>query len=575
MKIKFLLLTAILAVVSCIKVENTFDNRIPTNSKGEYAISFNHPTKAQITSVSGTGYDEFKLFVWNSINDTIMKPYSIVANGESSYQYDEVDGQELQYFKRVADWYDFIGVIPTTKTMTLTDGSVKVTGVTSFIVDDKRAEKAVNLTDTLYWSAGLAAESPEEFLTAYRRVEKNDYGNIVELPFKHQNALIFLGFSSDQTDTKIIDYVPGIAEIPEVPGTPAVYDTTDTWVNLKNAVNAVATKLSTKAPGSTSYVNAYHLPDSLVTEIKSYYSVDNSIAGNYDLRLSKSIWDPTNQDTNLLKQLRVVKPIPSEYLMHCDMHGDGVYMDFFDAEKYLNDRGFYIDVDKPAVLNNRYVILDAYVNGTNYSITTLNWGDSNSVPQYTIEEKTPATPGTPAVPGRQAIEGIRVFSADSLGLNNLPTDTLYCVHVPHTVTADATIDANGCVLSNRATTDDVIQFSLPENITLSATPVWSPSTFYALPGDVNFNFIVVKLSYTYKGVTVYDVRVPIHLPEGGLQPGKYYKYELYITSTSNGTNDPDEAADEKDEILIEDNPVIQVKLIESGYTQGDERTLTI
>ena len=92
---------------------------------------------------------------------------------------------------------------------------------------------------------------------------------------------------------------------------------------------------------------------------------------------------------------------------------------------------------------------------------------------------------------------------------------------------------------------------------------------------MNFNFIVVKLSYIYKGITAYDVRVPIHLPDGGLQPGKYYKYELYITSTSNGTNDPDEASDEKDEILIEDNPVIQVKLIESGYTQGDERQFKI
>lgn len=86
---------------------------------------------------------------------------------------------------------------------------------------------------------------------------------------------------------------------------------------------------------------------------------------------------------------------------------------------------------------------------------------------------------------------------------------------------------------------------------------------------------MVKLSYVYKGVTTYDVRVPIKLPAGGLQAGKYYKYELYITSSSNGTNDFNEAAIEKDEILIENNPVISVKLIDTGYTEGDNRKITI
>lgn len=193
---------------------------------------------------------------------------------------------------------------------------------------------------------------------------------------------------------------------------------------------------------------------------------------------------------------------------------------------------------------------------------------NSRVANYTIVEH-------PAVPGVPGIDGIRVFSADSIGVNNVPTDTLYCVHIPHTTVADATIDANGCVLSNRSTTDNVIQFSLPETTTLGNTTVWSPSTFYALPGDIDFNFIVVKLSYTYNGVTAYDVRVPIHLPDGGLQPGKYYKYKLYITSTSNGTNDPDEASNEKDEIIIKDNPVITVRLIENGYVRGDERIIKI
>lgn len=596
MKFKHLFLALLTVVIaSCVKVD--YADRIPTNSKGDYAILFSSPkTKAQITSVSGTGYDSFNLFTWNSINDTIMKPYIVMASGEGAYQYENVDGQELQYFKRVADWYDLIGIIPTTHTMTLKNGSVKIKDVTSFVVDDKRAEKAVNLTDTLYWSTGLAAESPEEFLTTYKRVEKTDYNNVVELPFKHQNALIFLGFSSDQTDTKIIDYVPGVAEIPAVPGTPAVYDTTDTWFNIKCSVNVNASSTKLKGPGESTYTDNAQLPAALVAEIKSYYSVDG-VTGTYNLGpLNKSNWDPTNKDTNCGKKLRVVKAIPEEYKLKVTTPG-GKSLTFFDALKYLEDNGYDIqprdDGGKPGYWNNNHVVVDAYVNGTGtsapYSLTFFDWSQSSvsvldhstatnvnkPAIEYTVVETSPATPGTPAVPGRQAIEGVRVFSADSLGLNNLPTDTLYCVHVPHTVTADATVDANGCVLSNRATTNGVIQFSLPENTTLSATPVWSPTTFYALPGDADFNFIVVKLSYIYKGVTTYDVRVPIHFPDGGLQPGKYYKYELYITSTGNGTNDPDEASNEKDEILIEDNPIIQVKLIDTGYTQGDERTFTI
>lgn len=569
----FALATLSVALGACVRVEDTFNRGIPTNRKGEYAILFSGAqTKAQVSSTAGTGYDQFSLFAWNSIKDTLMNPYLVEANGANSYQYDEVNGQELKYFKRVANWHDFIGIIPTTHNMKLSDGKVSVDGVVAFSVDDKRAEKAVNTPDTLFWSAGLAVDSPEEFLWAYKRVEKADYGNIVDLPFNHENALLFLGFSSDKSDTKIIDYVPGV---PAIPATPEVRDTTDTWFNLKNGSNAVATATQTKAPGSTSYVAAYALPDALVSEIKSYYSVDGSAAGDYQLKLAKSAWDPINNTTSTIKKLRVVKEIPAAYKMTVDMHGEGIMMDFFDAIKYLRDNGYEVQSavsgGKPQVFSNNYVILDAYVNGAAYTITALNWGDSYSVPQYTID----ITPGEPEVPAVPAIEGVRVFSADSLGLNNLPADSLYCTHVAHTMRADALISADGCALNNRTVSNEVIQFSLPETTTLSGTALWSPSTFYALPGDENFNFIVVKLSYIYNGITTYDVRVPIHLPEGGLKAGKYYKYELYLTSTGNGTNDPVEAAKEKDEIIIEDNPVISVKLIDCGYAMGDARTITI
>jgi len=435
--------------------------------------------------------------------------------------------------------------------MTLKDGSLTVKNVTAFTVDDKRVEKAVNLTDTLYWSAGLAVESPEEFLTAYKRVTKADYGNVVELPFKHQNSLIFLGFSSDKTDTKIINYAPSVEEVQ------AHTDTTDIWINLKRGTNVDGSATKLKGPGESTYTNNAALPAELVSEIKSYYSINGGDPGDYDLHMGNTAWPSTE-----IRKLRVVKPIPTAYKINFETP-NGSIITVFDGFKYLKDNGYDIQPrtsgGKPAIWD--YVFLDAFVNGTAYTVVGANIGGSSfSNPEYT-------TVDYPFIPGREEISGIRVFSADF--------DNSQYLHIPHTLTADATIDANGCVLSNRVTTDNVIQFSLPVNTTLSETPVWSPTTFYALPGDTNFNFIVVKLSYIYNGITTYDVRVPIDFPAGGLQPGKYYKYELYITSIANGTNDPDEASDEKDEITIEDNPIIQIRLVESGYTQGDERQFTL
>lgn len=549
--LKFIL--ALLLLAGCVQ---TIETEYPSvNSKGEYLIQFGTKgTRATVSSVSGTGYDEFNLYVWNSNNDTIMKPYRVEAFSPSDYVYSTLPNQELKYFSNTANYYDFTGVIPVNHKETVLGDTIKVDTVKAFTVDDARV------------SGTLIADSPEEFLWAYKRVNKADYPNVVDLPFKHQNALIYIGFSSDRDDTELLDYVPG------TPDTPATLDTTDTYINLKNATNIVATTTQIKAPGSSSYVAAYPLPAALVAEIKSYYSIDNGAPGDYNLGLGKSIWDPVNQNTNLLKSLRVVKDIPDEYKKVVDIHAEGINMTFFDAIKYLNDNGYQITSGisggKPQVFDNGYIILDAYVNGTSYSISALNWASANSVPVYSVDT-------IPGVTGRQAIEGVRVFSADSVGVNNLPTDTLYCVHIPHTMIADAYIDSTGCKLDNRITSDSVIQFSLPTTTTLSATPVWSATTFYGLPGDANFNFIVVKISYTYNGVTSYDVRVPIKLPAGGLQPGKYYKYEIKITSTYNGTNNPDEATDEKDEILIEGLHPIVVNLQIEDYTQGANQQIKI
>ena len=195
-------------------------------------------------------------------------------------------------------------------------------------------------------------------------------------------------------------------------------------------------------------------------------------------------------------------------------------------------------------------------------------GSTSSVTTYT--ETT--TPGT-TIP---AIEGIRVFSAKEDATDGY-------AHVQHTLTADATV-ATGLTFDNRVTSSDVIPFSLPtvnvpaststDKTVLEALAVYSPTTFYAIPSDTDLTHFVVKVSYEYKGTKVYDVRVPITLPTNGLEPSKYYKYIINITSTGNGTNDPDEADNEKDDIDIVDNP-IKVTVTVDDYTNGDTQIITI
>lgn len=608
MKFKNYLITAIsflMIVTSCVKIDDTFNNRIPTNPKGEYAIVFSNPnnrnTKAVANSISGTGYDSFSLFSWNSINDTIMKPYLVEADNAASYKYDVIPNQELKYFKKVANWYDFIGVIPTNKTMTLADGNVKVEGLTSFTVDDKKVEQAVNLTDTLYWKNGLAANSPEEFLWAYKRVSKADYGNTVELPFNHGNALVFIGFSSDKTDTKIIDYIPGTPGTPEIPAVPATPDTVKyTKKNVKFIDELVAgsevqvgigfygansPKLTKTQPnplyvGSDNTSNGY-LAKTWLLSIKDavnaqfvYYRL-NQVVNSTSKTVTTEDWESAASNKNIFMMKLADGVDKAKFAAGNDAFATALKAHQTDWVGGSPAESFWAMFEQAYADGWRVVRINVSDANANQVLVFLS---SNLAINTQVCETIPGNPGSPAVPavpGTPAIEGIRVFSADSTGVNNLPADTLYCVHIPHTAAADATISSTGCVLNNRVTSDNVIQFSLPETTILNAAPIWSPTTFYALPGDTNFNFIVVKLSYTYNGITTYDVRVPIKLPDGGLIPGKYYKYDIYITSTGNGTNDPDEARDEKDEILIEDNPVISVKLIDAGYTQGDERRITI
>ena len=546
-KLKLIIIPLILGIISCAKIDSIFSNSTFTNEKGEYAIVFTNKatTKASVSPVSNKGYDEFSLYTWNSNNEIVMNPYVVQAEDADSYTYEGIGSQTLQYFKNSVDSYSFIGVIPTTDA-TLNNGAVKV-GVESFVVDDNRV------------SGLLAADSPKEFLWARTDVNKANYGQVVTLPFKHGNALLYLGFISDEPNTQIIDYTPHVDYQPAIPGTPG--DTTVNNINTK-ALDAL----------KDGYIVGWPYD---VDNIPSTYTGNPRFTINSYGNMTQEIADKVN----------------SQFIYYTDAKGTTVKTDDFgDSNKQnkiyiklasgINGQDIIDGNDEfianvSDVLKNDGRVQACYNNGwrvvkidKSYGGWTL-WFLSNVSQTISVTTITGGTPDTPAIL-ESGFKGIRVFSAQTDATDGY-------AHLPHTKTADATVAA-GLTFDNRVTSSDVIQYSLPENTvpvgTTESDAIYSPTTFYSIPGDTGLTHFVVKVSYVYKGVTVYDVRVPIELPTKGLESGKYYKYIINIKSTSNGTNDPVEANNEKDDIDIINNP-IQATVDVTDYDKGDIQIITI
>ena len=161
-----------------------------TNSNGEYAITFGSytPSSRAIANggISQLGYDEFKLFAWNSDN-AIMNPFLVRAIGANQYAYVGINNQDTLFFKNAYNEYKFIGILPTTLSMVKNGESVDVSDVEAFCVDNEAS------TDT-----------PKEFLYAKTTVAKANYKDAVQLNFKHGNAKVYLRFTSDDDNTTLI-----------------------------------------------------------------------------------------------------------------------------------------------------------------------------------------------------------------------------------------------------------------------------------------------------------------------------------------------------------------------------------
>ena len=566
--------SALLLFAGCAKVESPYNSRIPVNSKGEYAITFTKTpaAKASVSTWSTfSGYDKFQLFTWNE-DEAIMDPFHVVGEGDE-YKYDGVEGQTLQYFKKQYDTYNFIGIIPEDASTTLTDTTVTVTGIESFVVDDKRVE-----TD-------IIVDSPKEFLYAQAAVAKADYGNNVTLPFKHGNALLKLSFKSDKNDTELLDYTPTTPAVPASDGTP------DTVKYVKKATKfidelvagsevqvaigfygASSPKLTETQPnplyvGSDNTSNGW-LAKTWLLSIKDavnaqfvYYRL-NSVVNSTSKTETTEDWESAASNKNIFMMKLADGVDKAEFAAGNDVFWNALVAhetDWFGGSPKISFKQMFVQAYADGWRVVRINVSDA---NANQVLVFLSSNIETSTQVCTITPGTPATPGSPEIPG---LTGIRVFSAD--------TTTTGLVHIAHTLNAKAVVTPATFAWEDRVTATDSIQFSLPAT-TVLASEQWSPTTFYAIPSDTDLNYFVVKFSYKYDGTTVYDVRVPLKLPVGGLVAGKYYHYIINITSTGNGTNHPTEAETDKDDIEIVDNPIV-VTVSTTDYTEGTTTTVTI
>lgn len=463
-KLFTLILTVILLTTGCAKIEDTYTRNIKLNGT---EITFNTHNSATKAIVEGTAVvDTFGVYGYVVPGTYSANGGYIMKNGQYDVNGDAIDGP---YYWPESDnntGIDFIftaySQYVTTPTWENDTLKLAVPALTQALIDNPD-----NFNDILW-----AQTQYNHHQNSTAEHEK------VNLNFKH--ALSWLQFKGEVINPNIKwvkvkqisfgeyrDSIPGVAAVPEVP---AWDEITDTWVNLKRATNVIGSGVETSNIDTTGiYV--------FINNIKSYYAVDGREPGDYSLNLSAANpnyqWDPDNGNRNLIKKLRVVKDIPAEYKLSVDMHGEGTFVTFFNGFKYLKDNGYNIQPKdnggKPDVWD--YVLLDAYLNGTTYTVVGLDWGYSSSVPEYTIEhhDAIPGVPGVDPVPASGS-EGLYID-----GTLCLPTkDTLTATPLAtYGTQKDTTLNYVKAQVDTIYTNDNVILGNaviipqpVPQNITV-------------------------------------------------------------------------------------------------------------
>ena len=393
MKKLFLYIFSVLVIfAACAKIEDT---SVRNNIQNTTEIVFNLDNPFTKAIVEGTTMvDNFGVYGYVQMGDYTTGGY-IMKNAE--YEEDGTAANGAHYYWPKSDNYNNIDFIFTAyskydSNVSFDNTSGEVTITIPTLTQDLITDPS-NFDDVL-WAQALVDHHQDALDTAKYRV-----------PLTFHHALSWIQFNAEVADNSSIKWVkidtvkfgeyraevPYQPEVPANPGqeyVPEQKDTVDTWINLKRGTNVDGSATKLKGPGESAYTDNAALPAELVNEIKSYYSINNGTAGDYDLHMGNSVW-PSSE----IRQLRVVKAIPTAYKISAEMP-NGDVLEFFDGFKYLKDNGYDIQPrnsgGKPAIWN--YILLDAFVNGTAYTVVGLNWGGSSySNPQYTINT-TPEVP---------------------------------------------------------------------------------------------------------------------------------------------------------------------------------------
>ena len=464
-KLFTILLSAILLFASCTKIED-MSVGVP--------INFNTATATKAI-VEGTDMvDNFGVYGWVVPGTYSVNGGYLMKNAEYEETGDAANG--AKYYWPQSDNNEGIDFIFTAYSQFAEDvlwenDSLKLTipVLTQELIDNPDS-----LNDVLW--AQVKVNHHQNSVAAHERVALN---------FKH--ALSWLRFQGEVINPNIKwvkvksisfgEFVEGSPAVPGTPEIPAYNDTTDTWINLRRSSNVDGSPTRTSTDGGATYVDNFEIPAALVTEIKSYYSINNGTAGDYDLHMGNSVWPSAE-----IRQLRVVKDVPAAYRMPVETTGGDVIV-FFNALKYLEDNGYKVTYrisgGKPAIFD--YPIIDLFVNGTAYTIVGFNFGvasvyDANvsgNVPalNYTIVEHE-AVPGTPDIPAvlNHGTEGIYVGGQIVLPTRDTITVTPAAVYgeqkdttLNFVMTQVDTIFTNGQVVLGNAL---VIPQAVPQNITV-------------------------------------------------------------------------------------------------------------
>ena len=513
----------------------------PGQSTADGSIQFGTYTATKAMAGEGpnaVGYGSFKVFGFED-ETVIMDPYSVVWDG-TNWLYEGIGSQELKYYDRSAEQYSFVGVI-SDKTPERDGTVIDVNGVEAFQVNDPM-------------------NSPKELLYAQTTMEKAAFGQYVSMNFNHLNARMYIGFASDRNDTEIIDYVPAV---PGVAGTM-------TTEHAKMFDLLAQGKLV--GYGLTSFQG----------DQNGYYA---GMEGNF-FNLN-----PYQGGYNYISKERLAElmPLVNAQFVYCDENcnsvdsweygvekKDKMFLKFADgvngSEFIAGNDAFWnnLTAEEKTKMQNyknsgcRVIRIDKLADGNYFA-----WGESYAQaswvsPSSTERDFKVINGGTI---GKAGLGGIRVFSVDDAGSP--------IVHKVHTNSADLHITKAGVVsFDNESQSSDVINFGVPTGaiaqsddsniLWANATP--SPTIRYALP--VSNTGYVVKVSYTYNGVNYYDARVLIPTASADFAASKDYTYGIYITSKTNGTTDPEQAREDKNEVDTSVKAIVFSQITFGDYTSG-------